>query len=216
VTIHEPRYVFVCLMRNPAISARLSNQRLTGILSIFQKYNPAMAKGPSQEPPAGSGLERFEFWLPQRRPGGKNLALRIDPPLHAFQTANLTNGQQRPIAQANAWVASLDDPSPLLRITWTKPRKISRVVLYFDNDFDHPMESVLMTHPETIMPFCVRHFSIVDARSGVLLAEVFDNHETIRSITIPEPVMTDSLEIRLTPPGNGIPAALFEVRCYES
>ena len=216
VTIREPRYVFVCLMRNPAISARLSDQRLTGILSIFQKYNPAMAKGPSQEPPEGSGLERFEFWLPQRRPGGKNLAIRINPPLHVFSAANLTNGHQRPIAQPNAWVAELKDPSPHLRLTWPEPRKISRVVLYFDNDFDHPMETVLMTHPETATCFCVCDFSILDGRSGALLAEVSGNHQTVRSITLTKPVVTDSLEIRLTPPENGIPAALFEVRCYGS
>lgn len=59
---------------------RLSEQRLTGVLSVAQKFNRAVAKSPRQEPPPDSGIESFEFWLPERRPGGRNFAIRIDPP----------------------------------------------------------------------------------------------------------------------------------------
>jgi len=49
--IDEPRYAFVCLMANPHISVHLSNQRLTGVLAVTQKFNRAVAKSPRQEPP---------------------------------------------------------------------------------------------------------------------------------------------------------------------
>ena len=71
-----------------------------------------MAKSARQEPPEGSGIDSFEFWIPLRRPGGKNFALRIDPPLATFGPGNLTNGIARPTRQPNAWVAALEDPDP--------------------------------------------------------------------------------------------------------
>lgn len=214
VSLDAPRYAFICMMRNPAVLARLSDSRVTGILSLYQKFNPALAKSPSQEPPEGSGLDRFEFWLPQRRPGGKNLAIRLDPPLDVFGTANLVNGHQRPVSQPNAWVADPADPSPRLRLRWPEPRAISRLVFYFDTDFDHPMETVLLTHPETVMPFCVRDLSVSDGRTGEQLGLLNDNHQTIRTIRFGKPVVTDVLDIELKSPRDGVPAALFEVRCY--
>ena len=48
-----------------------------------------------------------------------------------------------------------------------------------------------------------------------LLAQLVDNHETRRVLEFATPVTTDCLEIHLTAPNEFIPAALFEVRCYE-
>jgi hypothetical protein len=87
--------------------------------------------------------------------------------------------------------------------------------LSFDTDFDHPAESVLLGHPETIMPFCVRAYRILDAKGNVL-HKCSDNHQTRNTIRMERPVSTDRLTIELTHPSNQTPAALFEVRCYES
>ena len=153
--IDEPRYAFVCLMANPNVSIHLSDQRLTGVLAVSQKFNRAVAKTPRQDPPPDSGIEAFEFWIPERRPGGKNFACQIEPALKVFAAKNLTNGFARPTRQPNAWVAAFEDERPCLKLTWPEPRKIARIELLFDCDYDHPMESVLMGHPERIMPFCV-------------------------------------------------------------
>ena len=160
--IDEPRYAFVCLMANPHVSIHLSNQRLTGVLAISQKFNRAVAKTPRQEPPADSGIEAFEFWIPERRPGGKNFACQISPALNVFGVKNLTNGFARPVRQPNAWVAAFEDEQPCLKLTWSKPQKISRVELMFDTDYDHPMESVLMGHPERVMPFCISNVVVLN------------------------------------------------------
>jgi hypothetical protein len=163
-TIDQPRYAFVCLMENPKISVHLSEQRLTGVLSVAQKFNRAVAKSPRQEPPPDTGLDSLEFWLPERRPGGKNLAIRIEPPLEVFGVSNLTNGFARPTRQPNAWVASFEDEQPCVRLTWAEPQTFSSVELMFDTDHDHPMESVLLGHPERVMPFCVPKVVVLDAR----------------------------------------------------
>lgn len=212
-TIDQPRYTFVCLMENPHVAVHLSDQRLTGVLAVSQKFNRAVAKSPRQEPPPDSGIDSFEFWLPERRPGGKNLALKIEPPLEVFGVENLTNGFARPTCQPNAWVAAFEDEQPCLRLTWPKPLVISAVELMFDTDYDHPMESVLMGHPERVMPFCVQQFEIRDG-AGHAIATCRDNHETRRTFRFEPAMKTDCLEIRLTAPAATVPAELFEVRCY--
>ena len=226
------RYAFVCLMANPDVTVHLSDQRLTGVLSVTQKFNRAVAKSPRQEPPPGSGIESFEFWIPQRRPAGKNLAIKIEPPLEVFSAQNLVNGFARPTNQPNAWVADFAHEQPTLRLTWDKPQTIARIELSFDTDFDHPMESVLMGHPERVMPFCVRELVLAQGvRVAVtasghtangkhgsdterLICEVADNHQSRQTIRLSQPITTDCLEIRLVAPSGNVPASLFEVRCF--
>ena len=230
--IDVPRYAFVCLMANPDVAVHLSDQRVTGVLAVTQKFNRAVAKSPRQEPPPGSGIDSFEFWIPQRRPAGKNLAVTIDPPLEVFGPHNLTNGFARPTNQPNAWVADFAHEQPTIRLAWDKPQTIARIELSFDCDFDHPMESVLMGHPEGVMPFCVREVTVaVPAKVPVLAShangkgangsdtehlifEIAENHQSRQVIRLKTPVTTDALELRLVAPGANIPAALFEVRCY--
>jgi predicted hotdog family 3-hydroxylacyl-ACP dehydratase len=214
VTIDQPRYAFICLMKNERVAVALSDQRITGVLAVCHNGNKAVAKSSTQTPPPDIGIETFEFWTPQRRPEGKNLAFSFDPPLASFGVPNLTNGFARPTNQPNAWVAEWSDTKPTLILTWSIPQRIARLELAFDTDFDHPMESVLMGHPERIMPFCVRQFSIRDD-AGHLLFRCDDNHQSRRTIRLDAPVTTRQIVISLTAPNDKVPAALFEVRCYE-
>jgi hypothetical protein len=84
--------------------------------------------------------------------------------------------------------------------------------LTFDTDFDHPMESVLLGHPERVMPGCITRFELRTAE-GATLAAVAGHHQTHWRITLPEPVTTTALELVIL--GHGpAPPAVFEVRCY--
>ncbi len=152
--IEEPQYVAYCLLRNPAVKVHTSEFRVTGVLSLSQSMNKAVAKGARQEPPSDSGIDSFEFWLPSRRPEGRNLAITLDPPIDLFGGDNVQSGVARPTTQPNAWVADPADPNPCLTLRWAAPKTIRRIELSFDTDFDHPMESVLMGHPEREIPFC--------------------------------------------------------------
>jgi hypothetical protein len=212
--IDTPRYAFVCLMKNEAVSVALSDQRITGVLSVCHNGNKSVAKSSRQTPPPDTGIDTFDFWTPLRRPDGKNLAVKFDQPLDFFHDANLANGIARPTNQPNAWVASFDDVNPTLTIRWPSPQHLSRIELCFDTDFDHPMESVLLGHPERVMPFCVRQFEIRDAR-GDLIYRCADNHQTHCSIQLPKPIVTEQLTLKLAALAPNIPAALFAFRCYE-
>ena len=202
--ISQPQYVFVCLRANPAVSVHLSNQRVTGVLSVRHSR--------TQEPPAGAGIETFEIWPPSRRPGGHNFALEVEPPLDLFGPASVVNGFARPFLQPNAWVASPGDAAPALTLRWSSPQTIARMNLSFDTDFDHPMESVLMGQPERDMPFCIKRYRILDS-AGRVLHEAADNHQSHARIRLAKPVTTDSLRIEVLET-HGAPAALFDVRCY--
>jgi hypothetical protein len=212
-TFQEARYAFVCFFGSPAIRLHTTERRVTGVLSLCHRANLAVAKSATQSPPAGIGIDTFEFWTPLRRPEGRNLALRLAPPLDGFGVANLTNGFDRPTFQPNAWVADFSDLAPTLTLRWPAPQTVARIELVFDPDHDHPMESVLMGHPERRMPFLVPRYRVLDA-AGRELARCDENHQARHVIVLPQPVLTRELRIELTAPSPQIPAALFAVRCY--
>ena len=209
----DERYAFVCFLANDAIALRCSERRVTGVLALTHQMNPAVAKSAVQSPPDGIGVDTFEFWQPQRRPGGQNLALRIDPPLAAFSATNVVNGVARPTRRTNAWVADPGDAAPHLTLRWPEPHVIARVEIMFDPDHDHPLESVLMGHPERRMPFCIERYRLLDD-AGRTLAAREDNHQGRNVLILERPVETRSLRIEVAAPGANVPAAVFEVRCY--
>lgn len=211
--IDQERYAFICLMPNPAVTVRLSDERLTGLLTVYQKFNEKVAKTPAQTPPPNSGIEAFEFWIPQRRPGGKNPSVEIHPPLDCFAAKNLLNGWNRPIRQPNAWVADPADKNPSVTLSWEKPQTLARIDLFFDGDYDHPMETVLWGHPEREIPFCVKQYRVLDDQ-GRVLAAVHDNHHAQNTIRLDTPVMTRTLKVEILSTGTDIPPALFAVRCF--
>jgi hypothetical protein len=215
VTIDRPRYVFLTLLRNPLVAVHTSEQRATGFLSVAKAGNKAVSNYGEQIPPADIGVERFEFWCPQRRPGGRNFAMRVTPGLRAFAAANAINGIARPTCAPNAWVADPADPDPTLTLHWATPQVIRRVILTFDCDYDHPAETTLLGHPEDVMPFCVRSYELLDA-SGQVIARAADHHLTRAVITLARPITTDQLTLRLGPTHGGAPAALFEMACYST
>lgn len=206
-------YAFLTILKNEKVRLQYADQRITGLLTVFNQINEAVSNYGKQEPTQDIGVDTFEFWCPQRRPAGKNLALKLEPPLSLFQANQLRNGLQRPTHQPNAWVASPTDAHPAVQLSWDSPQRIREIVLHFDTDYDHPMETVLMSHPENEMPFCVKNVKILDDQKEVI-AELKDNHQSQRVITFREPIETTSLTIEVEHPSNVVPAALLEVRCY--
>jgi hypothetical protein len=214
VVMDKSRYVFVCMMRNPAVSVHTSNKRITGILAVANAQNPAVSNYGEQKPESDIGIESFEFWVPLRRPNGRNLAFHLSEALHVFVPANVRNGWGRPTVAPNAWVAELNDTNPCFEAHWAQPQSISSLHFTFDTDFDHPMESVLMGHPETVMPFCVTHYRVREG-NGRVIAEVTDNHQTYQHLSFDPPIVTDSLEIEFEEVAGNAPAAVFEMRAYD-
>lgn len=206
-------YAFIIFHKNPLVQLHRTTKRLTGVLSVFNTVNKAVSNYGKQTPPEDIGMEAFEFWCPQRRPEGHNIDLKYEAGIPLFQAENIRNGTDRPVSSPNAWVADWTDPAPQLTLRWDAPVTINRIDLFFDADYDHPMESVLMTHPETVMPFCVRSYRIKNA-AGLVLAEVAGNYQTHNQLQLQQPLTTDQLILEIDHPSADVPAAVFAVRCY--
>lgn len=213
VVLEKDTYVFITFEKNPHVFLYYSKHRVTGMLSVFNLINVAVSNYGRQDPPPGIGMEAFEFWCPERRPQGQNIAFEVAAPLTVFGPENIKNGNDRPTNQPNAWVADLADPQPSLTLRWEKPQTISRIELYFDTDFDHPMETVLMGHPERVMPFCVRNYVIEDAKGNEVYRKT-GNYQSRNVVLLKEPLCTDQLVVRCTHPDAYIPAAVLAIRCY--
>lgn len=209
-TVDEDLYVFVCFMSNPKINISESDMLLSGVMTVFNGVNKKVSNNGKQTPPAGIGVDEFEFWIPNRRPSGKNIAMEISPAIEAFTVDNVGNGFVRPWGTTNAWVADLKDEKPALKIEWESEKEISEIKLFFDTDYDHAMETVQFGHPEDVIPFCVRNYTI-ESFAGEIIKKVVGNYQTINSIKFFEPIKTKGLIIQVEHPSENVPASIFEV-----
>ncbi len=213
ITFEEACYAFVCFMKNEEVELEYSDQRISGLLSVFNSVNPAVSNYGKQEPTEDIGVDSFEFWCPQRRPEGHNIAMRIDPALDCFQADNLRNGLQRPVSSPNAWVADFKDRSPEITIDWKEEVSVSQIVLSFDCDYDHPMENVLMRQPDAVQPFCAT--DVIVYHDGQEIARLSDNHQAQQTIMLDQPVRTNQLKFVVENSNAQSPVSLFEIRCYQ-
>lgn len=207
--LRQDQYAFVCFMVNEQISLALSDKRVTGLCTVVNKVHKAVSNKGRQDPPELSGLEAFEFWTPERRPEGKNLALSFEPALDAWSSGYLLGGYMRPYLQSNAWAASFEDDNPAIDLSWDTPQQLNELVLYFDTDADHALETVLMEHPETQIPFTVRSFEVYDEQ-GSLVHECESNHQSIRRVNL-KGLTSSRLSLKLEHPTNTTPASLFAI-----
>ena len=213
-TLLYDQYSFFCLMKNEQIKVRLSDQRITGLTTVQNKINKAVSNFGRQDPPEGINIDSFEFWTPDRRPEGKNLALSLGAPMKIFDVKNLLNAQIRPDPQGvNAWVASMDDRQPTVTLDWKEPINITTIKLFFDCDYDHALESILMTHPEETIPFIIKNYMVKDGK-GNIIAEVKDNYQAINTLTFNEAVRTSSLFFQFDRTIESIPVSLFKISIY--
>jgi hypothetical protein len=210
--LEQDSHVFFTFAPIDGVSLHMSKAQLPGVLTLWQTLNRAVAKGEVQIPPEDSGVDSFAFWLPERRPVARNVAFSVMPPVKCYEPEMAVNGWSRPWCGANAWAPSADDSAPRLRVAWDTPQTLRTIQFTFDTDFDHPMESVLMEHPERVMPGCVISFRVSTAE-GEILASVTENHQSCWQLTLPQSVTTAGIELAILSCGPA-PPAVFEVRCY--
>jgi hypothetical protein len=208
--VERAGYHFLKLCEHPDVQVKVSDDRVTGVLAVTNAFNKSVASSSLQSPPPGIGIDTFEFWLPKRRPDGRNLAMRFDPPLDVYAPGNVVTGPARPVDAPHAWVADPSDVEPELRLAWSEAVELGRVIVEFDPDWDHPMESVLMTHPEEVVPFMAKDFDLLDGEGNVL-DSARDHHDA--RFEWRGRVTTDRLTLRVLAT-HGAPVAVFRVRCF--
>jgi hypothetical protein len=211
--IAEEQYVFVCILKNELVSVQTSKMFLSGTMMLMNRYDKSVATSGVQLPPDGIGIDSFEFWLPSRRPAAQNLAFKLSEALEPFKVSNLINGFCRPTNAANSWVADLNDKNPCVTLNWDEPVQIKRIVLFFDSDFDHPLESTLRVHPERVVPHTVRNYKIMDSE-GKLIFEKEGNYQHVNEIVLESEIASSSIRIYLEHPSANVPAAIFEVQVF--
>jgi hypothetical protein len=155
------------------------------------------------------------LWFREKRPKfRKNLAFQLDSPLVDFSPENVLKGPLRPTTLPNAWVADPEDPEPTLTLTWDQPVKIRRVKVFFDPDWDHPLETVILRHGFRVMPSLVQDFDLLNG-DGAILAEVRDNHQAKVVIDLGNrSVPVNELRLRVQPKPNPFPAAVFGIQIF--
>jgi hypothetical protein len=165
-----------------------------------------------QIPPENYGVEEIDFWTPARRPQYKNIALKFHEKVKSFSPENLKTTIFRPSVTSNCWIAGLDDKNPWLELKWSDIQKVNTIRLFFDVDYDHPMESSHREQPENVLPYCVREFKIKD-KDGNLLCDVKNNYQAVYQHTFEEGRNISGLRFEFEKPADNVPVALFGIVC---
>ena len=198
------RYLFIAFDQQPEVEVALTRQRLPGVMMVFNSLNPRVAKRTRQINDGDYGVDEFDFWLPRRAPHQIQLAFALDAPLRLWHRDALLNGKLRPEGHTNCWVPAADDSQPCVSWQWQSAQQASHLTLLFDNDFDHAMETVQMGHAEAVTPHCTTHYRLwLDDR---LLAEVSDNHHSLRHHAIPDGVSFQQIRLELLASAGALPA----------
>ncbi|PLW75421.1 FAD-dependent oxidoreductase [Cohaesibacter celericrescens] len=201
--------IFVCFMKNDDVSVGLTSTILSGLLTVKQGGLAKVSTTARQEAPIELGVDSFDFWVPERRPNGQNIAFSSVRPIHLFAKENLLDGALRPTSGPNAWVAEMQDNQPQVSLEWQEPVQARELCLYADCDYDHPLESVQYHHNDRIMPHLV-HACDVHC-NGEMLTTIQDNHHGVIRIPLPKDQLTRRLDIRLAN-HQGHPVSLFGIR----
>lgn len=210
--LEEDTYLFICVHKQEKCAVRMSETRITSIVSVFYKQNIPVSNYGRQDPDPSLGFESFEFWVPVRRPGGHNLAMKINPGLDAFSPGQVRDGIMRPYIHANAWIAALSDKEPELSVTWPEDKLVRKITLSFDTDWDYAMESSLLGHSERIMPFVVRNYRIFSGDQ--LIYEKNNNYQTRNEIRLEVPRSTRHIRFVFEKPEQHIPVGIFGIAIY--
>ncbi|WP_104401217.1 FAD-dependent oxidoreductase [Vibrio penaeicida] len=212
LTIDYPdQYLFICFKQNPHVSIGLSEEIATGILTVKQGGLEKVSTKARQEAPKDLGVDSFEFWVPERRPKGQNIAFKSPFPLHTFDKKALIYGPLRPTSLPNAWMAKPNDPNPNISLEWQQPIRAKSLCLYLDCDYDHPLESVQYRHHDRVMPHLAHQIRCFV--NGQFYQQISDNRMGVVRIELDSdmPIEKLSLSIRNS---QGAPVSVFGIRVH--
>ncbi|KAH7121887.1 FAD dependent oxidoreductase-domain-containing protein [Dactylonectria estremocensis] len=206
----QAQYVFLCFMQNDSVAVSTTLTRVSALMTVEHECD--------QHTDEDVGVDLFERWTPVRRPMGHNLALTIDPPLQAWSPENIRNGVPRPTKRTNCWVPA--SSRSMLTVSWDAPVTLSKVVVHFDTDYDHALESVQRGHPERDIPFCVKKWRVVDLSREGAETELFledGNYLSRREARLETatPVSKIGVEMLELNRGENVLGGIFEIRAYE-
>lgn len=215
IPLLKPSYVYLCILKNDEVEIAYSEEHFIGLLTLYQKETPAVSNYGKQDPPDGIGVDRFDFWTPDKKSGGKNLAIKMNPPLQNFSISNIKSNKLRPTADgcSNVWQAQLADCHPKIKLTWSKKQTIRTVKLFFDCDYDNALPCVLVSHPYSEIPSMVGAYQVYDA-AHKLIYETTGNYQAINKIEFKDPIHTDALTIIFNKKEKYFPVAVYKVTVY--
>jgi hypothetical protein len=213
VGLDKAQYVYFVVLANPDVEICCSAQRVSGLLSVFNhgQQDGDMAGNVTQT--SEIGVDAFDLWSPRRRPEGQNFAFQLSSAIHPFSAQQVVNGLYRSTSATNIWVAEPHDPAPALFLEWNDVQRLDQLVLDFDPDWDHPMESVMRWHHERAMPFTVRDFQ-VETEAGSVLMKVSDNYLPRYTVNLTSSVLVRRLTLHILAMNGSCPAAVFGISAY--
>lgn len=108
----------------------------------------------------------------------------------------------------------------MIQVAWESPVALKELVVLFDTDYDHAMESVLRGHPERNIPFCVSSWRVLDLSTDGEEKELYregGNYHSRRSAALDPAARVTKIGVEILGLNGdeNVRGGIFEVRAYE-
>ncbi len=214
IEVEESAYYFLVIPSTEFVSIRRSLDLIPGVMTVYQKFNPKVAKSAYQQSPQGSGVDSFPLWTPYAPENQQNLACTFGGGNPFFSSKYLKNGFHRPYIQTNCWSPDPGQEESFIALTWDKTQEIKVVLLFFDGSFDYSLEAIQVEHPWNVTPCCVRDFIIYDNITHEVLYQEYGNYQARKKVVLSEKVSTKSLKIEFPRTPDNQPVIVYDVQCF--
>ena len=119
--------LFLKIYKNSAVILGISNKKLTGVINLRKercRINRIFD---------ACTLEKKEYVWQQLI---NTICFKINPKQKVYGPENVANGFRRPYILPNLWMSSTLKEKETLQISFKKEEEISKIILYFDPDFN--------------------------------------------------------------------------------
>lgn len=209
----SPQNVFVIVHENPDLAVFVGHREFQGVLSFINEP-VAELKQPK--------LHHFVRTSPilewtNQTFNRCNVVFRAGTTA-AFSSQNLVNGYLRPFNGPNMWVAPNTQQPVDVLLRWAQPQTIAEIRLTFNDDLNEDL--INLHHHRTnfaVIPELIRDFTI-DYRTATGWQSVIaasDNRQRHWVLSLPTPIQTDQLRLRLLNTNGSHQVSMYEIRVYD-
>ncbi|MFC3770318.1 FAD-dependent oxidoreductase [Paenibacillus sp. GCM10012303] len=209
----EPCNAFVIVRANDAVTLRLSNQPVTGVLSFVRGKQPVVDPRLEERQPAQPVVE----WS-MRKLARNPICFRLSGVTAAYAAGRAIDGCARPYGGPHMWVSQpmTEGREEWLELSWPDPVSVSEVQLIWNDDVNEYLINLhYIRTPFEVMPELAADYRVeaqVDGEWTVLHRET-DNRKRKKTHRF-QAVTTGKLRV-VVERTNGCPRAeLIEIRAY--
>lgn len=201
---------FVVMKENPGVSAYLSHQPMSGVLSFIKEKALNVARGMES-----LNQDQLVVKWNMKRVVRKPFCFRLVNETMAYEPAKVIDGYQRPYGGPHMWLSQHSTDEAWIALRWDQEVKFNEIHITFNDDVNEDL--INLHHHRTefdIIPELVRDYrlEVFEQDSWRILLEVKGNRQRKRKHILENNVQTKQLRLVVEQTNGTAYAEVVEIR----